>query len=238
VWSPFSWAYFLGGPACFHLLPGSWVGGIFLSPGSMVTFLGLGIWPPLGPVSIFSPGRCGFSPGFCSDILNLRVCFKAGSATVLCQLKINKLSLFYLTSALLDRKTSSGTLENMTKKTIEPFYQTVGRRIYARRTELGLTQEQVGSKLIAPLTRAAIANIETGKQRILAHTLVELASILGVELAELVPQKTEPLDMADIKEELTNKLPTAAKSLLARLESLNKEDNEHTARPKRSRKTR
>lgn len=53
-----------GGPVRFQVLPPFLVGGIGLSPGSIVTLLGFGTDPPLGPRSSYSPGRSGFSPGF------------------------------------------------------------------------------------------------------------------------------------------------------------------------------
>lgn len=58
--------YGFGGPTLSHFLLGSWVGGSGLSVGSIVTFRGFGIFPPRGPLSIYSPGLAGVSPGFCS----------------------------------------------------------------------------------------------------------------------------------------------------------------------------
>jgi transcriptional regulator with XRE-family HTH domain len=54
-----------------------------------------------------------------------------------------------------------------------------------RRDALGMKQQEVGALLNPPMTRASIANIEAGKQRVLAHTLVELANILKVTVDEL-----------------------------------------------------
>jgi transcriptional regulator with XRE-family HTH domain len=70
---------------------------------------------------------------------------------------------------------------------IEPFYQEVGRRIQARRNRLGLSQESLGAALRPRVTRASIANIEAGKQRILTHTLVQLGVALDVEVSKLLP---------------------------------------------------
>jgi transcriptional regulator with XRE-family HTH domain len=55
-----------------------------------------------------------------------------------------------------------------------------------------MTQAQLGERLSRPLTRTAIANIETGKQRVLALTLVEIARVAGVPLDDLVPETTPP----------------------------------------------
>lgn len=72
-------------------------------------------------------------------------------------------------------------------KSVEPFYIEVGRRIQNHRINKHLSQEALGRMLDRSVTRASIANIEAGKQRILAHTLVQIADALGVELAEIIP---------------------------------------------------
>ena len=53
-----SLTYGFGGPVRSQVRPGSWVGGSFGSPGSIVTSRGLGTSPPRGPRSMYSPGRC------------------------------------------------------------------------------------------------------------------------------------------------------------------------------------
>lgn len=70
------------------------------------------------------------------------------------------------------------------------FYAALGRRIQASRSG-HLTQEQLASRLVPPVTRAAIANIEAGKQGVLVYTLVQIASSLGVPIADLLP--TDPV---------------------------------------------
>jgi transcriptional regulator with XRE-family HTH domain len=72
---------------------------------------------------------------------------------------------------------------------IEPLYRDLGPRIQARRIELGLSQERLGSALRPQVTRASIANIEAGKQRILTHTLVQLAEALDLEVSALLPYR-------------------------------------------------
>lgn len=72
---PFFFHYFLffTGPIRSHVRPGFCVGGNGLSPGSIVTWRGLGTSPPRGPRSICSPGLSGLSPGFCrSDMIVLQ----------------------------------------------------------------------------------------------------------------------------------------------------------------------
>jgi transcriptional regulator with XRE-family HTH domain len=75
---------------------------------------------------------------------------------------------------------------------IEPFYRQLGLRLQELRGRRGLTQEQLGSLLEPKTTRASIANIENGKQRVLTHTLVQLARALKVSVAELVGDGEQP----------------------------------------------
>jgi transcriptional regulator with XRE-family HTH domain len=62
-------------------------------------------------------------------------------------------------------------------KGIEPVYQAIGSRIAIMRGLLDITQNDLSSKLT--LTRASLANIETGRQRILVHQVQEIARALG-----------------------------------------------------------
>jgi transcriptional regulator with XRE-family HTH domain len=59
-------------------------------------------------------------------------------------------------------------------KPIEPCYRLLGARIEQMRTILGWTQNDLAKRV--KLTRASIANIETGKQRILLHDVERFAS--------------------------------------------------------------
>jgi transcriptional regulator with XRE-family HTH domain len=76
-------------------------------------------------------------------------------------------------------------------KKIEPFYEAVGRRIQSRRAELGISQGNLGRKLNPQMTRASIANIEAGQQRVLAHTLIQLANALEMDLMSLIPPASQ-----------------------------------------------
>jgi len=91
---------------------------------------------------------------------------------------------------------------------IEPFYQDLGRRIFELRRKIGLTQEKLGSMLKPSATRASIANIETGKQRVLAHTLLQLARGLQVEVVDLLNIRPETTGSAgaSVARELQSKL--------------------------------
>jgi transcriptional regulator with XRE-family HTH domain len=66
------------------------------------------------------------------------------------------------------------------------FYQQLGRAVAKRRNELRLTQAQVGEAL--GLTRASLANLENGRQRIMVHQLFRLVEILQLKsILDLVP---------------------------------------------------
>ncbi len=82
----------------------------------------------------------------------------------------------------------------------ERFYRTLGATIRRRRDALELTQAALGARLNPPMTRASIANIEAGKQRVLAHTLVDIASTLTMKLDDLVA--STDVGAAELVEEL------------------------------------
>jgi transcriptional regulator with XRE-family HTH domain len=101
---------------------------------------------------------------------------------------------------------------------VEPFYTEVGRRIRDHRNKAGMTQEDLGRLLSPPTTRVSVANIEGGNQRILSHTLVQLAAALNIEVTDILPQKAEQsvANNSRITNELVSKLGisvSAAKKL-------------------------
>ena len=69
--------------------------------------------------------------------------------------------------------------------TIEPIYKNIGAVIRAKRRLLDLAQEKLATQL--GISRATLANIETGRQRVLAHQLYGFARALGVKPADLLP---------------------------------------------------
>ena len=84
----------------------------------------------------------------------------------------------------------------------EEFYVLLGNRIRTFRQQTGLTQEQLGNRLTPTMTRASVANIETGKQRVLAHTLLQLSGALDVSLDDLT--RAEPIPVASEVAEQVN----------------------------------
>jgi transcriptional regulator with XRE-family HTH domain len=89
----------------------------------------------------------------------------------------------------------------------EPFYEELGRRIARLRQQVGLSQQSLGALMQPQMTRASVANIETGQQRVLAHTLVQLAKALGCDLESLAGVRDEALpEAAAVQHELELKL--------------------------------
>lgn len=98
---------------------------------------------------------------------------------------------------------------------IEPFYTALGLRILEMRRMRGLTQEKLAAALDPPSTRASIANIESGKQRVLAHTLLQLAQALQVTVSDLLNVQAEPIKVEGdvVARELKSKLALPPKQL-------------------------
>lgn len=68
---------------------------------------------------------------------------------------------------------------------VRAFYEQVGVLLKSARQSAGLTQEQLADGL--GLTRASVANLEAGRQRVPVHTLLAAADVVGVELTTLLP---------------------------------------------------
>ncbi|BCH27823.1 helix-turn-helix domain-containing protein [Mesorhizobium sp. L-8-3] len=68
------------------------------------------------------------------------------------------------------------------------IYRLLGRNIAAHRAARKLTQAQVAERL--GLTRASLANIETGRQRAMLHHIYEIADALELEsILDLIPSR-------------------------------------------------
>jgi DNA-binding XRE family transcriptional regulator len=80
------------------------------------------------------------------------------------------------------------TIHVRDRKEIDAFYQAVGARIAALRSDCGLTQEDLAKAV--GLSRPSISNLEAGRQRTPIHVLVEIASLFGMSLADLVVDST------------------------------------------------
>lgn len=68
-------------------------------------------------------------------------------------------------------------------KRIEPYYRKAGRQIHDARLASGFTQERLAKRI--GVTRSQIANLETGKSRVLLHVAVKIAGVLKVTLNDI-----------------------------------------------------
>lgn len=69
--------------------------------------------------------------------------------------------------------------------TPEAVYCLVGKELARLREERGVSQHELGT--FAGLTRASVANIEKGRQRVHIHQLYLIADYLNISLADLLP---------------------------------------------------
>ena len=71
----------------------------------------------------------------------------------------------------------------------EEIYRILGQQIAARRRYLKMTQSALADKV--HMSRASIANIESGRQNVLLHHLYRFAKALNIsEVADLLPVPT------------------------------------------------
>lgn len=84
-----------------------------------------------------------------------------------------------------------------------------------------MSQEALGATLVPKMTRASIANIEAGSQRVFLHTALRLAEVLRIDLPEVLSDEgPPPADSVTLASELADKLPvsnTRARSLARRV---------------------
>lgn len=72
------------------------------------------------------------------------------------------------------------------------FYVVLGKKVALARRAARLKQNQLAEHV--GLSRTSITNIESGRQPVQVHLLVELAGVLGVDLASLLPTPNELRD--------------------------------------------
>ena len=72
------------------------------------------------------------------------------------------------------------------------FYFEVGAQIRRIREQRGITQEALGA--LIGLTRTSVLNIEKGRQKFLAHTLMDISVALHVRPDEILPDVQPTLD--------------------------------------------
>lgn len=98
----------------------------------------------------------------------------------------------YGSLSLVKEFTKSANLTVLPQNMREGIYAEVGRRIRERRREKKMTQNMLGSAI--SLGRTSVANIERGRQKLLLHTLLEIALALEVDPSELIPVTNQVSD--------------------------------------------
>lgn len=104
------------------------------------------------------------------------------------------------------------------------FYKSISEKIKSVRVKADLSQENLGARI--GLTRAAVANMEGGRQQILIHILYRIAEACGIDPKNLLPsdeelESTKRKASSGLDEELKNKLPPDnAQRLIKKLKNL------------------
>jgi transcriptional regulator with XRE-family HTH domain len=90
--------------------------------------------------------------------------------------------------ATLTPPTNQGSLPYMSDLEI---YRLIGSRIAVRRKDLRLKQAEVAAQI--GLTRASLANIEKGRQKVMMHQIYRIAEALRIDsILDLVPPRFAP----------------------------------------------
>lgn len=82
---------------------------------------------------------------------------------------------------------------------IDSFYQRFGEAVARHRNVKAMTQADLARKL--GMSRASLANIERGEQRVYLHQAIQMAGELGLEdMSELIPhnKRLEAPPLADV----------------------------------------
>jgi len=99
---------------------------------------------------------------------------------------------------------------------LEPIYKTIGTLIRRRRRRLDWSQRLLAARL--GISRATLANIETGRQRILVHHLYAFAEILEMKPSDFLPAGASPDSAQDWSSlPIPNDLNLRQKEQIARL---------------------
>lgn len=112
----------------------------------------------------------------------------------------------------------------------DKFYSELGGRVRKARIRLRLTQEQLASSL--SLNRTSITNIEKGKQKMLAHTLLELAEVLEIPVNDLIPPVNQMSTTLRIDNLIDKNSSNAERNFLEATLNKAKKDNNYASKKK------
>jgi transcriptional regulator with XRE-family HTH domain len=94
---------------------------------------------------------------------------------------------------------------------IDDFYRDLGTRIRGARRDR-LTQQELANRV--GLSRAAVANIELGRQRVALHMLLRFAEALGRAPSDLLPETLTPGRDEDVTGDLSRLRPRDQQTVL------------------------
>jgi transcriptional regulator with XRE-family HTH domain len=90
----------------------------------------------------------------------------------------------------------------------EVIYKMLGRVVATRRKKLELTQAELAARV--GMSRASVANIESGRQNVLLHHVYSLASALEFsKVSDLLPAQPKPETREDFDMILSDETVTA-----------------------------
>jgi transcriptional regulator with XRE-family HTH domain len=94
----------------------------------------------------------------------------------------------------------------------ERIYKAFGIRVRGQREALGMTQLQLSVEI--GLTRGSVANIEAGRQSVLLHQFLALASALQLAPEQLLPTQSETpaRETTDMPQTVINAVQSIKKS--------------------------
>ena|SRR3989344_4594868 len=72
---------------------------------------------------------------------------------------------------------------------MEDLYITIGSNIRKARRKLEISQLELSRRM--KLSRASIANIESGRQRLAIHQVYRLSKSLGIQIPDILPPSSE-----------------------------------------------
>ena len=88
------------------------------------------------------------------------------------------------------------------------IYKAFGRAVATRRKELGFTQADLAGRV--GMSRASVANIESGRQNVLLHHVYNRASALQFsKVSDLLPNQLKPATQEDLDMILSDETLTA-----------------------------
>ncbi len=131
----------------------------------------------------------------------------------------------------------------------EPIYKEIGRIIRARRRVLDRPQERLANEV--GISRATLANIETGRQRVLVHQLYGFAKALDLALADLLPEQLPqrasaewsgmPIEgdlNAEQKKQVAGLIEAVGTQLTKTMDGMDAKTSAHDSRSSRTKSTR